>query len=342
MPNYSMRPIYPILLLGLICACQPPANRAHDYLLATASTGGTFYPVGVAMATLATEVLSDSPAIRVAAMNSAGSGENIQLLKFGEADFAILQGLFGAMAMRGTGKYVGRAQDSAFLAIMNLWPNVEHFVIERNRANTGTMADLSALRGEPFSIGKRGSGTETSGRVILEALGYAPEEDFRLAYLGYSSSASAMQDRRIAGMNIPAGPPVAAITQAFATMGADQLSLLAFTPDQLSRLNAAYPLWESYTLAAGTYPGLDTPVQTVAQPNFLAVRPGVPEEDVYRFTRAIFDHLPQLQQQHRAARQITLEGALQGLPCELHPGAARFYREKGLLPKDETSDHPTP
>lgn len=330
-----MRLIYPIVLLGLLCACQPPVNREHDYLLATASTGGTFYPVGVAMATLATEVLSDSPAIRVAAMNSAGSGENIQLLKFGEADFAILQGLFGAMAMRGTGKYAGRPQDSAFLAVMNLWPNVEHFVIERERASTGTIADLTALQGEAFSIGKRGSGTETSGRVILEALGYAPEADFRLAYLGYSSSASAMQDGRIAGMNIPAGPPVAAITQAFATIGADDLALLTFTPEQLQRLNAAYPLWAPYEITAGTYPGLEAPVQTVAQPNFLAVRPGVPAEDVYRFTRAIFEHLPQLHQQHRAAKQITLQRALQGLPCALHPGAARFYREQGLLTKYE-------
>ena len=163
-------------------ACQPTA-REHEYLLATASTGGTFFPVGVAMSTLATEVLTDSPAIRVAAMNSAGSGENIQLLKFGEADFAILQGLFGAMARQGRGKYAGRPQDSAFLAVMNLWPNVEHFVIRRELAQQGDMSDLTALRGQSFSIGKRGSGTETSGRVILEALGYQPEADFRLRYL---------------------------------------------------------------------------------------------------------------------------------------------------------------
>ena len=73
-------------------------------------------------------------------------------------------------------------------------------------------------------------------------------------------------------------------------------------------------------------------MQTVAQPNFLAVRPGVPAADVYRLTKAIFEHLPRLHQQHRAARQIRLETALLGLPCPLHPGAARYYREVGLLP----------
>jgi hypothetical protein len=328
-----------ILALALCWGgCRPAAGHDHDYLLATASTGGTFYPVGVAMATLATEVLADSPAIRVSAMNSAGSGENIQLLKFGEADFAMLQGLFGAMAMQGSGKYADRPQDSAFLAVMNLWPNVEHFLIDGALAQTGTMSDLAQVRGEPFSIGKRGSGTETSGQVILEALGFAPETDFRLDYLGYSSAASAMQDGRLAGMNIPAGVPVAAITQAYATMSAEDLALLSFTPAHLDRINAAYPLWQRYDIPAGTYPGQTQAVQSVAQPNFLAVRPGVPEEDVYRFTRAIFEQLPRLHQQHRAARQITLARALVGLPCALHPGAARYYREAGLIPTHEIEE----
>lgn len=319
-----------VLLLGL-ATCVPPAARQHDYLLATASTGGTFYPVGVAMATLWTEVLQDSPAVRVAAMNSAGSGENIQLLRFQEADLAILQGLFGAMAMQGSGKYQGRPQRDAFLAICNLWSNVEHFVIERDLLQSGTLSDLDQLRGRRFSIGKRGSGTETSGRVILTALGYRPEADFTLEYLGYSGSASALQDGRISGMNIPAGVPVAAITQAYATMGPDQVAVLGVSPQELDRINAAYPLWQPFSIPPQTYPGQSDTIHTISQPNFLAVRPGVPAADVYRLTKALFENLPQLHQTHRAARQITPQNALRNLPCPLHPGAARYYREQGWL-----------
>ena len=321
------------LIIGMLwlVACTPPAAREHDYLLATASTGGTFYPVGVAMATLWTETLQDSPAVRVAAMNSAGSGENIQLLRFEEADFAILQGLFGAMAVEGTGKYEGRPQGDAFLAVCNLWSNVEHFVIEKDLAQSGTLADLEQLQGKRFSIGKRGSGTETSGRVILEALGYEPEEDFSLEYLGYSSSASALQDGRIDGMNIPAGVPVAAITQAYATMGSDEVTVLNVTSDQLAQINAAYPLWRPFAIPPQTYPGQTDTIFTISQPNFLAVRPGVPEDDVYRLTKALFEHLSELYKAHRAATQITPENALLNLPCELHPGAERYYQEMGWL-----------
>ncbi len=320
-------------MLTLICllSCKPFPPRAHDYLLATASTGGTFYPVGVGLATLVTEVLQDSPAIRLSAMNSAGSGENVQLLSFREADFAILQGLYGAMAMQGKGPYEGRPQQKAFQAICNLWFNVEHFVIDRDYQQRGDMSDLAELRGHRFSIGKRGSGTETSGRVILQALGYDVEQDFSLEFLGYGSSASAMQDGRLAGMNIPAGVPVAAITQAFATMGADELVVLDFDSLQAARVNETFPLWQRYLIPPGTYPGQVDTIYTLAQPNFLAVHPSLPEEDVYRITQAIFEHLPQLHQTHRAAQQVGLETALQNLPCPLHPGAERYFREKGLI-----------
>ena len=300
-----------------------------SYVLATASPGGTYYPVGVAIATLATDKLSEKNHIKMNAITSAGSGENVQLLKTHEADFAILQGLFGSMAWQGKGKYEGKPEKE-MRAVTMLWENVEHFVIYKEYAKTGNIMDLKNMKGKRFSIGKRGSGTETSGKTILTSLGFDPENDFKLEHMGYSASAKAMQDKRVLGMNIPAGPPVAAITQAFATIGADHITVLEFTDDQLKKVDSNFPVWSRFIIKAGTYPGQKADIHTIAQPNFLAVRPDVDEETVYELVKTIYENLPYLHKMHKATMAIKLERGVQGLPVPLHPGAARFFKEKGI------------
>ena len=117
-----------------------------------------------------------------------------------------MQALFGQEAYNGTGKYEGKPMKE-FRAVTMLWENVEHFALLNKYVKTGTMADLKNL-GQKFSIGKRGSGTEGSGRAILAALGIDPDKEMTLEYLTYSPSASAMMDGRIVGANLCAGPPV--------------------------------------------------------------------------------------------------------------------------------------
>ncbi len=307
------------------------AARADDknLIIATATTGGTYYPVGVAIGTLISVKLAGSNQITATAINSAGSGENVQMLKNKEADMAILQALFGQEAYNGTGAYEGKPMKD-FQAVTMLWENVEHFALLGKYVKTGTMADLKNL-GEKFSIGKRGSGTEGSGRAILSALGIDPEKEMTLEYLAYSPSASAMMDGRIVGANLPAGPPVAAVTQLYAQVGAKNVRVLDFSDKELERLHKAYPVWNRYVVKAGTYPGQEKDIRTVAQPNFLACRPDLPEETVYLITKTIYENLPFLHNIHKATMAMSLQRATVGLPVPLHPGAAKFYREKGII-----------
>ena len=153
--------------------------------------------------------------------------------------------------------------------------------------------------------------------------------DFNLAYMGYGASANALQNGTIDGMNTPAGVPVGAVTQAFAAMG-DDIKILSFTDEQIKQANGEYNLWTSSEIPANTYPGLDEPVTTIAQPNFLAARSDISEEDVYQLTKAIYENLPFLQGIHKATKAMAIEKAIAGLPVPLHPGAARFYKEVGV------------
>jgi len=201
-------------------------------------------------------------------------------------------------------------------------------VIDKDLAQTGTIADMTRLYGESFSIGARNSGTEGSGRFILGKLGIDLDK-INLAYLGYGPSADALQNGNIDGMNIPAGVPASAVTRAYANMG-DEITTLDFTAKQLAQVNSDFELWTPYTIPAGTYPNQDKDINTIAQPNILAVRGDVSEDDVYQITKTIYENLPFLNNIHPATKAMALDKALAGLPMPLHPGAARFYREQGL------------
>lgn len=319
-----------VLSFSFITIAMPPSDSqaGESLIIATATTGGTYYPVGVAIGTLTSIKLAKKHKITATAINSAGSGENVQMMKNKEAHLAILQALFGLNAYRGKGPYKDKAIKD-FQAVTMLWENVEHMVVLDKYAKTGTVEDLRNL-GKKFSIGKRGSGTEGSGRALLAALGMDPEKEMTLEYLSYTPSAQAMMDGRIVGANIPAGPPVAAITQLYAQLGAKKVKVLDFTEEQIATIQKSYPIWNRFVIKAGTYPGQKKDIQTISQPNFLAVRPDVSADTVYLITKTIYQNLPFLNNIHKATKAMTLEKAIAGLPVPLHPGAARYYTEQGI------------
>jgi len=314
------------LCLGSV-SCTENLSTNRPYILTTATTGGTYYPVGVALATITKAQLFDTEGISLSAISSAGSMENIKLMRDNQAQFAILQGIFVPWAWNGDGP-ISRPQPW-LRSITALWQNTDHFVLTKDLATTGTIADIGMLNGERFVIGARNSGAERSGSYILDALGIDFRNTTSLAYMGYGATANAIQDGTIVGMNVPAGVPVTAITRAFAMVGKD-LTLLEFSEEQLARVNAKYPLWIRYEIPGGTYPNLPEPIATISHPNVLAVRADIPDEAVYQITKAIFENLAALHEIHKATREVTLDNALNGLGAPLHPGAIRYYREKGL------------
>jgi hypothetical protein len=156
------------------------------------------------------------------------------------------------------------------------------------------------------------------------------EETYELVFAGYGPSADALQNGQIAGMSTPAGAPVGAVSRAFAAMG-DDITLLEFTDEQMAAANGDFDaLWTRYTIEAGTYPGVDEDVQTIAQPNFLMVRDDIDEETIYQITKTIYENLAFLGGIHPATQAMSLDAAIAGLPLPLHPGAIRYYEEAGL------------
>ncbi len=318
-----------LLLVGLTTATIGFGAQAKDYILATASTGGTYYPVGVALSTLTKVKLQPKFKISMSAINSAGSGENIRLLRENEAQFAILQGLFGYYAATGTGPIESAGKQENLRAVTMLWQNVEHFVVDKEKAKTGTVADLADLKGQKAGMGKKNSGTLGSNKTLLKGLGIDIEKDYDLFYAGYGPTADALQNGQISALGIPAGAPAGAITKLLAA-DADNVKVLDVSDEQLEKMDGDKNLWTRYVIPAGTYPNQDKAINTIAQPNFLAVNADVSDEDVYKITKTIYENLPFLNGIHKATKAMALEKAIAGLPVPLHPGAAKYYQEVGI------------
>lgn len=319
-------------VLAASVAVAAPMAQAQDaeqasYILATASTGGTYYPVGVALSTLVKVKLEPSQKIGMSAISSAGSGENVRLIREGEAQFGILQGLFGYYAATGTGQ-VNEPQEH-LRSVTMLWQNVEQFVISSDAVNTGTMADMVALQGEAMAFGSQNSGTIGSNGALLAGLGRDINTDYELVFGGYGPSAEALQNGQVKGLGAPAGVPTGAISQLMASAG-DGVQMLDFTDEELAAADGGRELWTRYVIPAGTYPGQTADINTIAQPNFLATHADLPEENVYQITKTIYENLAFLQAIHPATKAMALEAAIAGLPVPLHPGAARFYQEQGI------------
>ncbi|MGK0271732.1 MAG: TRAP transporter TAXI family solute receptor [Cocleimonas sp.] len=327
-----MNKILTAMLTTAALSLSVSANAANkDYVLNTASTGGTYHPVGTAISTLSKVKLLPKKKFSLTAVNSAGSGANVQALGAGTADFAILQGLYGSYAATGTGPVTAKQENMR--SVTMLWQNVEQFIVPNDMAKTGTMADMLSLKGKSVGLGKQNSGTLGSNKVLLAGLGIDIEKDYKLMHAGYGPTADALANGQVAGVGIPSGPPTGAITKLMAA-NKGKFTMLNVTDEQAAKMDGGRSLWTKRVIKAGTYPGQDKDVTTIAQPNFLAVNARVDEEHVYLLTKSIYENLGFLQAIHKATKAMNTDAAMAGLPVPLHPGAARYYKEIGLTVPD--------
>jgi len=326
-----MKHLKPIALAAAVSLSFGSVSVAEEasYVLATASTGGTYYPVGVALSTLVKVKLEPKQKIGMSAISSAGSGENVRLLRENEAQFAILQGLFGSYAATGTGPISESGPQENLRSVSMLWQNVEQFIVLRDHASERTVTDLVALKGEAMAMGRQNSGTIGSNRALLSGLGIDLESDYELVHAGYGPSAEALQNGQVKGIGTPAGVPTGAVSQLMAAAG-DSVMPLDVTDEELEKMDGGRNLWTRYVIPAGTYPNQLLDWNTIAQPNFLATNADVSEENVYEITKTIYENLAFLQAIHPATKAMAIEKAIAGLPVPLHPGAARFYTEQGI------------
>ena len=190
-------------------------------------------------------------------------------------------------------------------------------------AGVKTLADL---KGKRVSVGAPRSGTELNARAVLKAAGLSYQDLGKVEYLPFGESVELIKNRQLDATLQSAGLGVASIRDLATSV---KIVVVPVPADVIAK--SGDPAYQGMTIPAGTYEGQDADVPTTAVNNFLVSHSGVSDEIAYKMTKALFEHLDQMVSAHSAAKSIRLEKALAGMPLPLHPGAEKFYREKGIL-----------
>lgn len=308
------------LLFLAFTACGG-ASDARYLSIATGGTGGVYYPYGGGIAKVLNERL---PNVRATAEVTAASVDNIKFIRDGRADLAFTLADTLADAVKARGAFAG-GPPPPVVSIAVLYSNYTQLV---TLASSGirTVADL---RGKVVSTGAPGSGTEVIAFRLLLAAGVDPDREVRRQSLGASESADALKDGKLDAFFWSAGLPNPAVQDLSHAPGIT----IRIVPnaDLLPRLQAEFgDLYFRAEIPSSTYPGVTAPVPVVGVANVLVVNSSMPDDLAYAITRVLFEHQVDLAAIHPEARHLSLRTAVQGSPAAFHPGAVRYYREKGV------------
>lgn len=297
----------------------PGAARAEEFInILTGGTSGVYYPLGVALSKVYGENIEGA---RVQVQSTKASVENLNLLQQGKGELAFALGDSVKLAWEGDAEAGFKAPLDKLRGIAAIYPNYVQIVASAD-SGIGTLADL---KGKSLSVGAAKSGTELNARKIFAAAGMSYEDLGKVEYLPFAESVELIKNRQLDATLQSAGLGVASIKDLSTSIDIRMVSIPA---DVVEKLGAPYI---AATIPAGTYQGQDEDVPTVAIVNFLVTHEDVSEETAYQMTKLLFENLGELEAAHKAAAQIRLENALNGMPIPLHPGAERYYREAGLM-----------
>ncbi|MGE5703841.1 MAG: TAXI family TRAP transporter solute-binding subunit [Clostridia bacterium] len=298
-----------------------PATEAPSRItIATATTGGVYYPLGNAMAKLWTEKNN----VQAVAQTTSGGVANVNILKKQEAEVAFVENGIVYFAQNGTEMFKDKKVDN-LRGLTYLYPNVIQFVVKAD-ANINSINDLKGKRFVPGSVG---SSTEANARIILNAYGmdYRERKDLTVDYMGFSEAAEALKNGQIDGFAVSGGLPTASIMDV--ATSAD-IKILSIDKDAIAKIKKDFPFYDEFSIPKDTYKNQSADVTTVSVANLLVVRQDLPEDFVYGLTKSMYENLPQLIATHKAIKDLTKEAALNGMIIPLHEGAKKYYKEIGL------------
>ncbi|KMM36537.1 TAXI family TRAP transporter solute-binding subunit [Guptibacillus hwajinpoensis] len=304
------------MVLGACGGSDGEAGGSPSELsLLTGGTGGTYFPLGGELA----NIIQDETDIESAnAQSSGASVENMQILQDGDADIAFTQTDIAAYATKGELMFEDGKVDN-IQAIGTLYPETIQVVTLQE---TG-ISSIDDLKGKKVSVGAPGSGTYANAEQVLEIHGISME-DIDAQHLAFDESTEGIQDGTIDAAFITSGTPTGAVEGLSAVK---PVTILPIEDDKISELVEKYPYYAEDTIKSGTY-GLESEVKTVAVLAMLVTRSDLDEDYVYQLTKAIFDNSDKIT--HAKGEFITADSALEGVGIDLHPGAQKYFDEKGV------------
>jgi len=288
--------------------------------IGTGGTGGVYYPLGGGLA----NVISKYMGVEATAEVTGGSVDNLKLIGAGRSEVGFSMADAALDALKGQDKFKSGAVP--LRALMVLYANRMHVVTIEG---TG-IEKFEDLKGKRVSTGSPGSATEVMAFRLIEAAGLDKDKDLKRERLGAAESVNALKDRKIDAFFWVGGIPTSAVTDLAATPGV-KIKMIDHAK-YVDAMNKKYgKLYATGTIKAGSYPGQDKDNANADVWNILVTSDKMSDKTAYDLVKLIVDHKPELVAVHREANSFTLENQkAENSPIPFHPGAAKYYKEKGL------------
>jgi len=314
--------------LALAFAAANPAFAQKDFVsIGTGGITGIYYAAGGAICRLVNQNRAQH-GLSCSVESPGGSVFNVNAIKTGELDMGVVQSDVGYNAYHGAGQFKESGAYSKLRSVFSLHP--EPFtVVARKEANIKRFEDF---KGKRFNVGNPGSGTRAAMEQLLAAMGWTMK-DFALASeLRPDEHGAALCDGKIDGFFYSVGHPSANIQAPTASCGAQLVSL---TGPAIDRLVAQYPYYALATIPGGMYPNNPNDTHTYGVNATFVASADVPDEAVYLVVKAVFDNFEDFKKSrpalaHLQARDM-IKNIKNSLSAPLHPGAEKYYKEKGWL-----------
>lgn len=293
----------------------------YDLTLGTAASTGTYYVVGAA---IANEVNTKNPDLTVVAQTTNGGVENVNLCMSGEMDLGMTNAdaAYWSSHGGGSGFYEIYAEPGNVKGVMRLYESQGHMI---TTANSG-IETYEDLRGKTVCLGPPSSTIPAMSIAILEAYGINTDSDIKAVYYSIDEGLEKLTDGVIDATFFVASAPASGLTSASAT---SDLKFVDAGEEILKQVIEKYPYYTAATTKEGAYPNMNS-VNTLKIYTEIIASGDVPEEAVYQFVKGALEGQPDYVDAHVACQEINAETAASAA-AKLHPGAARYYRELGLI-----------
>ncbi len=310
--------------LALALAAGPALAQQQFVSIGTGGVTGVYYPVGGAICRLMNQTRRDH-GIRCSVESTGGSVFNVNALKGGELEFGVVQSDVQYNASKGEAGFKEGGAHDKLRAVFSLHPEPATIVA---RADAG-VKNFEELKGKRVNIGNPGSGQRALMDVLFAKIGWTTA-DFALASeLAPAEQSQALCDNKVDAFVYTVGHPAGSIQEA--TSSCDSV-LVNLTGPQIDELVAENPYYFKATIPGGMYRGNPDDTQTFGVGATMVTSADVPDEVVYTLVKSIFDNFDGFKELHPALANLEPESMVsQGNSAPMHPGAERFYKEKGWM-----------
>ncbi|BBK30719.1 hypothetical protein EDC65_1843 [Stella humosa] len=306
-------------------AAQMPAPKQQFMSMATSSVGGSWFPLGGAMAKTITDAY---PQLKITAEVTGGTGDNLKLLKNGQVELALSTNDMAYLATKGEGAFKG-APINNFKGLLG-----GHAIIwQVYTLKSSGIRSLKDFKGKRLSLGAAGSIGGPTGQIVMEAYGLKMNTDWKPEYLGHSDGPGALLDGRVDGVLIISSAPTAAVTDITSRRG-DEVLLLNPEKEILDKLIEKHPYWFPATIPGGVYKGHPNDIpNSFGSATILVAHEKVTDEAAYAVVKALIENHGKLVAANAMAKEWTKENATRGISgvVPFHPGAEKYLKEAGIL-----------